>query len=163
MADSQLLLRALIQLFTAEQQATDIRAYVDVIFSLRLAVEHRVVANYLVHLDERHIAALSHFLHQLLRDGAGLVLRVDQHRHDGRALASRRIDLKHLGELLFKLWRKSHVQRSTSPSTKSRLPSDAMESAIRWPSSSAGNACKLPKLGVRMKIRCGFEVPLLTI
>ena len=38
-----------------------------------------------------------------------------------------------------------------------------MESAIRIPVSIVGSACKLPKLGVRMWTRYGFDVPSLTM
>ena len=40
------------------------------------------------------------------------------------------------------------------------LPIDAIESAISLPSSMVESDCRFPKLGVRMNMRYGFEVPV---
>src|SRR5580704_14469579 len=124
-------------------------------------MEHRVVTHHLVHLQRLHLAASSDFFNQLEGDMAEFVLSVQQHRHHRRARAARRIYFQQLRESGFHFRRKSH-QRSTSPNTKSMLPSDAMESASSRPSSSGASACRFPKLGVLIKMRYGLDVPLLT-
>src|SRR5205814_6673473 len=123
----------------------------NVILPHGLAMQHGVVAHYFVHLQRRNLAAAGDLVDQLRSDRADFVLRVNQHGHDGRTLAAFGISLEHLGELLFQLGRERH--RSVSPSTKSILPSAAIESAISVFSSILGKPWRLPKLGVRMCTR----------
>ena len=140
------------QLVAIVEQATDIGADLHVVFPQRLAVQHGVIREHLVHLQRGHAHALRHLLDQLLGDVAHFILRVEQHRNHGRALAPLGIALEKLRKSGFELWRKGH-QRSVSPSTKSMLPMEAITLAIMIPSTILGTACKLPKLGVRMCTR----------
>src|ERR1700728_1508172 len=149
-----------VQLFFTHRLAGDVAADMHMILAERLAMQHRIIADDLVDLQRGDAAAARHFFHQLLRDRTDLVLRIEQHGHHRRALAPGWIALQQLGEALFEGGGKGH--RSTSPSPKSMLRMMAMESAMGTPSSMAPSACRLPKLGVRMKTRWGLAVPSLT-
>ena len=102
-ADAELLAGVLPQFGAAGEQATDVGADLHVRFPQRLAMQHGVVAEHFLHLQRLHAHAARDFLHQFLRHGADLVLRVQQHRHHRRALPARRIALHELVESRFKL------------------------------------------------------------
>ena len=50
-ADAELLVGVLVELFAAHQQATDVGAHLDVILAQRLAMQHGVVADHFIHLQ----------------------------------------------------------------------------------------------------------------
>src|SRR5271170_5448807 len=110
-------------------------------------MQHGIIADHLVDLQRGDAAAPGDFGNQLRRNGADFVLCVDQHRHDRRSLLGSRVAGQHLGEFIFESGRKRHY-RSVSPSTKSTLPSAAMESAISTSFKSTPRAWTFPKLGV---------------
>ncbi len=114
----------------------------------RLAVQHRVVGDHLVHLQRRDAGALGDFLDQLRRDATrSRPARTAASGPRADRCAPGGIALQQLLELRFQFWRKSHLPIRYPPARNPCCPWPRSTSAISRPSTICGSACRLPKLG----------------
>ena len=109
-----------------------------------------------LHLGRRHATELGDFAHGLGDQPAVLLLGQVAQRDEGGALLG--VERDQLLGLLAQFGVEV-AHRSTSPMTGSTEEMTATASAMVPPRSSNGRACRLTKLGARMCMRNGFEVP----
>ena len=155
-ADAERRLGVLEQLERAAEQAGDVGAHRHDVGADRLGVQHVVERGGPPHLGRRHAAQLRDLGHGLGPQPAVLFLRQVAQRDEGRARLRVEVD-QLLGPGHDVGARMAH--RSTSPITGSTEEITATASAISPPRSSSGSACRLTKLGPRMCMRYGLEVP----
>src|SRR5215472_3253479 len=158
-ADFQAFLGTLEDFVAAHQHASDVGANLHVMLAHGLAMQHRVVRQRFFDLDIVQIQSARDFRNHFVADVAVFVLRVHQHRNQRAALDG--IAGLQLLEFSRKYGGKLHGYLSTSPSTMSIVPMQAITSAISWPSISLGRACKLINDGERKWTRSGFGEPSL--
>ena len=144
------------QLLGPAQQAGDVRADRHHVGADRLGVQHVVEGGRAPHLGRGDADQVGDLAHGLGAQPAVLFLRQVAEGDQGRArLGVERDQVLGLrqqvgGEV---------AHRSTSPMTGSTDEITATASAIRPPRNNTGNAWRLTKLGPRMCIRYGLEVP----
>ena len=144
------------QLERAAEQAGDVGAHRHGVGADRLDVQHVVEGRGAPHLGRGHAAELGDLAQGLGDQPAVLLLGQVAQRDEGRArLGVERDEL--LGPAADVGGEVAH--RSTSPMTGSTEEMTATASAMVPPRSSSGSACRLTKLGARMCMRNGFEVP----
>src|SRR5690242_12846859 len=153
------LLGALQDFVATLEHARDVGADLHVMLAHGLAVQHRIVGQRFFDLHVVQVEAPGDFNDHFVADVAEFVLRVHQHGNQGAALD--RIPGLQLLEFRRKFGGKFHGYLSTSPSTMSIVPMQAITSAINCPSMSLGSACKLINEGARKCTRSGFGEPSL--
>ena len=155
-ADTERRLGVLQQLERAAEQAGDVGAHRHDVGADGLDVQHVVEGGGAPHLGRGHAAQLGDLAHGLGDQPAVLLLGQVAQRDERRArLGVERDQL--LGPGADVGGEVAH--RSTSPMTGSTEEMTATASAMVPPRSSNGRACRLTKLGARMCMRNGFEVP----
>src|SRR5262249_34639285 len=160
-ADFEALFGVLQQLCTAAQHTGDIGADLHVVLADGFAVQHRVVSQGLLDLHVVEVEAPRDFGDQLIGDMAEFVLAI--HQHGNKRAALDRVGVLQLVEFRSELGAEFHGYLSTSPSTISIVPMEATVSAINWPFTIRGRACKFTKEGLRKWTRRGFGEPSLAM
>ncbi len=144
------------ELERATEETGDVGAHGDHVGADRLEVQHVVEAGGSLHLGGRHTAELGDVVHRLGGQPPVLCLSQVAERDQGRArLGVERDEVVGLRPGV----RVEVAHRSTSPMTGSTEEMTATASAIIAPRRSSGSACRLTKLGARMCIRYGLDVP----
>ena len=151
-----------IEFFRAAQLAADVRADLHVILPERLLVQHRVVADHFVHLQPGYARGAWRTPASILPKGG--------RPHPGNTAASGS-EPSGCGPADR---RPSISQAAVRVRARKSLPVHVSEYEIHAAhrgdrvgdqfafDTSRGSDCRLPKLGVRMKTRCGLDEPSLT-
>src|SRR5947207_7572072 len=148
------------QLVAAVEEARNRRAHVDHVLAHRLAFEHLVEARGAQHFCGREIEQLGDVLHRVLGEVAVLLLREVTERK--RRRLAHGIAADDLLRELFVLRIEPRHYLSTSPMIGSTEEMTATPSARNPPRIMWGSVCRFTKLGPRMRMRYGRDVPLLT-
>src|SRR6266853_6020902 len=117
--NAKLLFAMFKQLLATAEHARDVGAYLHVVLPARFGGQHRVVTDDVADFQFGEIHSAREFRDHLSGQPTGLILRIEQRRHERRA--SSRIMRQHLRKPRLEFFGKTHYL-SISPSTTSMLP-----------------------------------------